>query len=119
MSLEIDIHSAQTAILRELLFHPSAGFAELQKPTGLDSDHFKFHIARLVELNYVNKRDGSYTLSVKGKEYANRIDTDNHVIEKQPKISVGLIIENEEGKILAQQRLKQPFLDTGVDLLEK
>jgi ADP-ribose pyrophosphatase YjhB (NUDIX family) len=109
MSLEIDVHSAQVSIMRELLFHPSAGFAELQKPTGLDSDHFKFHINRLVELGYVEKQDGKYALSIKGKEYANRLDTEKHEVEKQPKISVGLIIENDEGKILAQQRLKQPF----------
>lgn len=44
MSYEITIHEAQTSILRELLFHPQAGFAELQRPTGLGSDHFKFHI---------------------------------------------------------------------------
>ncbi len=88
MSLEIDVHSAQVSIMRELLFHPSAGFAELQKPTGLDSDHFKFHINRLVELGYVEKQDGKYALSIKGKEYANRLDTEKHEVEKQPKISV-------------------------------
>ena len=110
MSLEVKIHETQTMILRELLFHPAAGFAELQKPTGLDSDHFKFHIGRLVELGYVEKAgSGKYVLTVKGKEYANRLDTDDHTIEKQPKISVGLIIENDEGKFIAQQRLKQPF----------
>ena len=44
-----------------------------------------------------------------GKEYANRLDTDDNTIEKQPKVSVVLIVENNEGKFLAQQRLKQPF----------
>lgn len=110
MSHEVDIHSAQTAILRDLLFHPSANFATLQKSTGLDSDHFKFHIKRLLELGYVEKtEENHYTLTVMGKEYANRLDTDDNTIEKQPKISVALIIENAEGKFLAQQRLKQPF----------
>jgi len=110
MSLEAEVHSAQVSIMRELLFHSSAGFAELQKPTGLDSDHFKFHIARLVELGYVEKIETkNYTLTIKGKEYANRLDTEKREVEKQPKISVALIIENNEGKILAQQRLKQPY----------
>ncbi|MCB9823210.1 hypothetical protein H6800_02960 [Candidatus Nomurabacteria bacterium] len=53
MSLEVKIHEAQTVILRELLFQPSAGFAELQKSTNLSSDHFNFHIGRLVELELV------------------------------------------------------------------
>ena len=56
MSLEISIHAAQTSILRELLFHPDAGYTELQKPTGLTSDHFNFHIARLMDLGLVKKK---------------------------------------------------------------
>lgn len=49
MSHEVSIHDAQTSILRELLFHPNAGYAKLQRPTGLTSDHFNFHINRLIE----------------------------------------------------------------------
>lgn len=113
MSLEAGIHPAQTAILRELLFHPSAGFTELQKPTGLDSDHFKFHIKRLVELGYVEKiQSKKYTLTARGKEYACRLDTDESVIEKQPKSSVLLVAVRgtmSDPEILVQQRLKQPF----------
>ena len=110
MSHEVDIHPAQTIILRELLFLPSAGFAKLQKPTGLDSDHFKFHIARLVQLGYVQKEgNGEYSLTKRGKEYANRLDTERNTIEKQPKLSVLLVIENNRGEFLFQERLKQPY----------
>lgn len=113
MSHEAEIHPAQTSILRELLFHPAAGFAQLQKPTGLDSDHFKFHIKRLVEIGYVAKTDEKkYTLTAKGKEYACRLDTDENVIEKQPKSSVILVAvrgDEDNPEILVQQRLKQPF----------
>lgn len=110
MSYEANAHDAQMAILRHLLLSPGAGFAELQKNTDLTSDHFNFHIKKLVDVGYVEKKDnGHYILSRAGKEYANRMDTDDNIIEKQPKISVALIIENDEGKILAQQRLKQPY----------
>lgn len=114
MSHEVTIHAAQTAILRELLFHPAAGFSELQKPTGLTSDHFSFHINRLVELGLVEKttKRGHYRLSAKGKEYANRLDTDNNTVERQPKAAVLLAIERHyegERQILFQQRLKQPY----------
>jgi hypothetical protein len=57
MSLDINIHSAQTSILRELLFHPQANYAALQKPTGLPSDHFNFHISRLVEQTAIYSED--------------------------------------------------------------
>ena len=110
MSYEASAHDAQMSILRHLLLAPHAGFAELQKSTGLSSDHFNFHIKQLLATGYVKKNaDGNYTLTRSGKEYANRMDTDDNVIEKQPKISVALIIENEDGKYLAQERLKQPY----------
>jgi 8-oxo-dGTP diphosphatase len=113
VSLEIQIHEAQTSILRELLFMPAAGFAELQKPTGLTSDHFTFHINRLVELGLVERVvRGKYRLTAKGKEYANRLDTDNNTVERQPKTAVLLAIVRERaGQIeyLFQERLKQPY----------
>lgn len=113
MSLEVKIHDAQTSILRELLFHPQAGFATLQKPTNLTSDHFNFHIARLVELGLVEKvARGKYQLTPRGKEYANRLDTDNNKIERQPKVTLLVGLTRERGGVreyLFQQRLKNPY----------
>ena len=113
MSLEVKVHGAQTLILRELLFHPSTSFAKLQKPTGLTSDHFNFHINKLVELGLVEKVSrGHYKLSAKGKEYANRLDTDDNTIERQPKIAVILAVErihNGKKQFLFQERLKNPY----------
>ena len=113
MSHEVEIHQAQTQILRELLFVDKAGFAQLQKPTGLTSDHFKFHIKRLVELGYVEKLGaGHYCLSAVGKEYANKLDTTNSTLERQPKSAVILVIEKIEhgqSRLLLQERLKHPY----------
>lgn len=110
MSYEASAHEAQMKILRHLLLSPNAGFAELQKQTDLTSDHVNFHIKKLVEVGYIGKDvNEKYTLSRVGKEYANRMDTDDNVIEKQPKLSVALVIENSKGEILVQQRLKQPY----------
>lgn len=113
MSIEVKIHDAQTSILRELLFVKEAGYAELQKPTGLSSDHFNFHITRLVELDLVEKVGrGRYRLTHKGKEYANKLDTDNKTIERQPKVAVLLAVEREvngERQLLFQQRTKNPY----------
>lgn len=113
MGLEVNIHAAQTSILRELLFHPQAGYTKLQKPTGLSSDHFNFHISRLTELGLVEKVNrGMYALTPKGKEYANRLDTDNNTIERQPKTAVILALTREkDGKTeyLFQERLKNPY----------
>ena len=109
MAYEAKIHETQTKILRELLFRPSAGYAELQKPTSLSSDHFNFHISRLVEIGYVEKVvRGKYKLTPRGKEYANKLDTDQNEIERQPKSAVILAIQ-KDGKFLFQERLKHPY----------
>lgn len=113
MSHEAQVHPAQTSILRELLFHPSAGYADLQKPTGLSSDHFNFHIKRLLELGLVLKiSTGKYTLTPRGKEYANKLDTDRNTIERQPKVAVLLAVNREKDGVeefLFQERTKHPY----------
>lgn len=113
MVLEVNIHDAQTVILRELLFHEGLGFAKLQQNTDMTSDHFNFHLKKLVELGLVEKvARGKYSLSPRGKEYANKLDTDNNTIERQPKSAVILAIERiVDGKTeyLFQERLKQPY----------
>lgn len=113
MSHEVKVHETQVSILRELLFLPDAGYAELQKPTGLTSDHFNFHINRLVEIGYVEKvKRGRYRLTFRGKEYANKLDTDAKTIERQPKVAVLLAVERTERgskQLLFQQRTKNPY----------
>lgn len=112
MSYEPDVHKVQTSILRALLFVPHAGFAELQKTTSLTSDHFTFHVKKLIDAGLVAKSDTHYTLTPRGKEYANRMDTDENEIEKQPKVSVALLVERQNGnrrELICQQRLKQPY----------
>ncbi len=111
MTHEAKIHEAQTKILRELLFLPDANFAKLVEASELEGDHAKFHIKRLAELGYIVKRqNGNYTLSVKGKEYANKLDTDTGVIERQPKSACICILYNEQSDLyLIQERLKNPY----------
>lgn len=113
MTYEPQAHDTQIAIMRHLLFTPSATFADIQKATDLTSDHFNFHIKRLVQERYVQKDDRAYSLTGKGKEYANRMDTDENEIEKQPKVSIVVTLERTnaagEREFLYQQRLKNPY----------
>lgn len=110
MNHDQSIHQTQTDILRELLFQPRAGFTQMQKIAGLDSDHFKFHIQRLIELGYIEKVErGIYQLTTAGKEYANRLDTDKSKIERQPKSAVIIVLQDEKNNVLVQERLKHPY----------
>jgi len=110
MSVDKLLHPAHVAILQVLLFTPNARFAELQKASELTSDHFNFYLRQLLDEGYVAKdTNGAYALTGKGKEFANRFDTEARTVERQPKVAVCLAIYDEQGRTLIQQRLKQPF----------
>jgi 8-oxo-dGTP pyrophosphatase MutT (NUDIX family) len=111
MKLEIDIHPAQAEILNTLLFHPTAKFSQLNK-TGLTTDHFNFHIKRLQSIGLVEKSPAGYVLTAIGKEFANRLDTDEKKIERQAKLGALLVPVDTSGsqpRYLVQERLKHPF----------
>lgn len=110
--IETDLHPAQAEMLRVLLFKPVARFSELNV-TNLTNDHFSFHLKKLVEIELIKKtEEGNYQLSAKGKEFANRMDTDTAKMEKQAKVAVlvvGVRKKNRKTEFLLQKRLKQPF----------
>lgn len=110
MSIDKQLHPAHVAILHVLLFKPHARFADLQKSSQLTSDHFNFYLKQLLEDGLIQKNgEGAYHLTPKGKEFANRFDTDERKVERQPKVAVCLMVSRDDGKILVQQRLKQPY----------
>lgn len=109
---EAGAHQAQMKILQAMLLSQEVSFSEVASATGLTNDHANYHLQQLVKSGYVSKvmkSHGLYKLTPAGKEYANRMDTEEAQIEKQPKLSVVIILEREDGKFLQQQRLKQPY----------
>lgn len=112
MKIELEIHPVQAEILKVLLFNPLARFKELNA-TNITTDHFNFHVKRLLELGLIEKNERRYYLTVDGKDLAGRLDTSNNQIEKQAKLSVliGLLSlrSSKELKFMIQQRLKEPY----------
>lgn len=108
----MELHPVQANILKVLLFKKHARFSELNA-TKMQTDHFTFHVKRLVEIGFIEKtEDDTYTLTIEGKHIAGRLDTDTVQIEKQAKLSARMICVKEENgikKYLLQQRLKQPY----------
>lgn len=107
-----DAHIVQMKLLRQLLLTPSCKFATLTAASGLTSDHANFHIKQLIAAGFVRhvaKSYGEYELTRDGKEYANRMDTDAYEIERQPKLTVDLAVENDKGEFIVQKRLKHPY----------
>lgn len=106
-----DLHKIQMRILKELVFRPHARFTDLNR-LDLTSDHFTYHLARLVDAGLVVKNRGYYSLTDSGKEFAGRIDTETVVIQKQAKIGVIVCAVKKQGngeEYLVHTRLKEPF----------
>lgn len=106
------MHETQMQILGALAQVKSARFSDLTKVTGLTSDHANFHIKKLVErafVEHVPKTYGEYRLTRAGKDYSTRMNTMSSTIDRPPKVSVVLWVTNEQGQVLRQQRLKQPY----------
>lgn len=109
--MELKIHQFQISILRELLFKPQARFRDLKK-VDATNDHFTFHLKQLVKKGLVFKTRGKYSLTDKGKEFANRMDTDALKLERQAKLAVALhVVRKKKGvtQYLVHRRLKEPF----------
>ncbi len=111
MKSKYEIHPVQSDILVYLLFHNNSRFSEINV-NKLDTDSFNFHLKSLLEAGLIEKKDTTYSLTLKGKEFANRFDTNISQIEKQAKLGVVLICtkkEQDHTLYLMQQRLKHPF----------
>ena len=107
------LHKAQISTLYLLRHARSARFGELRKPTGLESDIFKFHIQALQKKGYIVKTpEGAYELTATGREFANNLNDTQRTVQKQPKLSMLLIVTRQtknQTEYLVQERLRHPF----------
>lgn len=107
-----NLNEIQMQIIKELTFKPSSKFSDI-KPYKVTSDKFSYHLRILQEMNLIQKlENGEYVLTIEGKKLSGKIDTDKKQIEKQPKVSVLLIVkklESNQEYLLIQTRLKEPF----------
>lgn len=106
-----ELNPIQMKILKHLLFNPKAHLKDMEVDN-LPETLLESHLKSLVDEKLIFKYDHEYSLTMKGKEFANTMDTDSDTIEKQPKVSVLLIpVKKEKGEkmFLVQQRLKEPY----------
>ena len=106
-----DLHFIQIQILKKLLFSPKLRYSDL-RPENVENNLLNFHLNQLKDLSLIQKEDEMYSLTLKGKEFAGRMDTDKLHIQKQAKISAWIAAINDQNKeieYLVYTRLKHPF----------
>lgn len=108
------LHHIQLTILKKLLFSSTLRYTDMKPDSKMDNNQFDFHLDSLVHAGMVEKMDNGYALTASGKEYANRMDTDEVKILRQAKLGarVGCIRTiNGVQEFLVYTRKKQPFFN--------
>ncbi len=100
-------HPIQTHIVQQLQYMEAARFRDLRPPK-TDTNLYSYHLKLLVQRDIIEKCPSGYTLTAFGMNYVDRVSG----VRTQPKIITMLVIQNDEGDILLQKRLKQPYINT-------
>lgn len=106
------LHYIQLEILKKLLFEPELTFSKLRPNKNIENNKLVFHVEQLVDWKYIKKEKSKYILTLDGKEYANRMDTDDARIKQQAKLSVITCCyrKSDNGiEYLIYTRKKHPF----------
>jgi ADP-ribose pyrophosphatase YjhB (NUDIX family) len=79
----------------------------------MENSQFVFHLDKLIQDGYIQKHASEYTLTTSGKEFANRMDTQEIKLKLQPKTTTVIACtrknSDEETEYLIYTRHKNPF----------
>lgn len=89
--------------------HDVRKFSEL-RVEDVESNLFQYHLKHLLGKKLVEKCDGGYRLAPKGLYYADRFSPEYKGERPQPKLITVVVLKNKDGKILLQQKPRQPWL---------
>lgn len=104
-------HKIGQDILTHLATHQYGRFSDMRPPK-VDTNLFTYHLKLLLKAGYITKDATNYTLSSKGQVYIDRHIPVGETVRTQPKIITMLLIQDGYGKMLVQQRTKQPYINT-------
>ncbi|MFT4313137.1 MAG: NUDIX domain-containing protein [Candidatus Woesearchaeota archaeon] len=103
------MNSIQQKILQKLLYTPQMTYNALWDKN-IRSNSFAYHIKSLEESNLIQKVEGAYSLTLKGKSLVTYMNGSSGEMTKQP-LSVVILGAMDNDKILLMKRTKEPFRD--------
>ncbi|HSU72524.1 MAG TPA: NUDIX domain-containing protein [Candidatus Binatia bacterium] len=102
-------HDLQKAILLKLIHNPSLSFNELWNKDG-ESNKFAYHVNKMEADGLVAKNaEGKYALTTEGKKLSAFIEGDTGGKAEFPTLTIFQVVWRDDGRILCQKRLKEPF----------
>lgn len=99
-------NAEQRRIIARLILNQKMTFNQIWGKRG-DSNKLAYHINRLVENKILSKSPSGYCLSAKGKALSALLDGDGK--ESPHPVMAYVVIISKAGKLLCQERLKEPF----------
>lgn len=102
------MHPISQHILRKLILTPRLRYKDL-KPERIESNRFVYHLASLREEGFIGKTGNKYSLTTRGKRYAEQLSLANLAPRIQPKIVTLIVCRNRKGQHLLYERLREPF----------
>lgn len=103
------MHHIQRKILAKLLYAESLAYSQM-RPTGVESNHFAYHLDQLVRAGMVAKHDKQYSLAPEGLAAVDRMSQEKMVDRLQPHILTVIDITNDHGQTLLYKRAFQPYI---------
>ncbi len=112
MNVLPQLHELQREILVKLNFSNGLRHAALRPQPNIENNQFNFHLKQLLQLGLIEKINELYKLSLQGKEYCNRIESETKKVLLQAKLSVWIApvrIVDGVKQYLIYTRKKNPF----------
>jgi ADP-ribose pyrophosphatase YjhB (NUDIX family)/predicted transcriptional regulator len=111
--INLQLHPIEVSILTSLRRSDGKRYSDLLHAASAENDLFKSHLRKLVDTGSVEKvTPGHYRLTSAGKEFANNLDRKTRSSQKQPKLSLFLVVSRktkDTTEYLFQERLRNPY----------
>jgi len=96
-------------IFRTLMHFPGSTFSDLWDKS-MPSNKFTYHLKKMEDAGLVEKKDGKYFLTTKGKSEATTVDGSLGKNVRRPYIAL-LLVAKRNGKYILYHRMKEPYYD--------
>lgn len=103
------MHYIQAKILQKLLYADGLNYAAM-RPSGIESNHYSYHLEQLLKEAFIAKGDGVYRLTPAGLAYVDSLSQGRMVARRQPNIATMIDVTTPDGKTLLFKRNFQPYL---------
>jgi ADP-ribose pyrophosphatase YjhB (NUDIX family) len=100
-------------ILKTLMHFPGSNYSDLWDKE-IPSNKFNYYLKKLENDNIIEKNEGKYYLTLKGKEFVTTICGETGKKEERPIVALLLVLRkkvNRKSKYILYKRMKEPYYE--------